>query len=71
MTKFGKKMKQQRLRIRKAREESGKKKRPANPPQITGFWGRGASLYRAGLFTKKYFVKHGEACAADIYYDLS
>jgi len=23
------------------------------------------------LFTKKYFEKHGEACAADIYYDLS
>ncbi len=58
-------------RIKKARKESGKKKRPTNPPQITGFWGRGASLYRPGLFTKKYFVKHGEACAADIYYDLS
>ena len=64
-------MKQQRPRIKKARKESGKKRKPTNPPQITGFWGRGASLYRPGLFTKKYFEKHGEACAADIYYALS
>ncbi len=28
-------------------------------------------MYRPGLFTKKYFEKHGEACAADIYYALS
>lgn len=34
-------------------------------------WGRGASEYRPGLFTKQYFVEHGEACAADIYYALS
>ncbi len=39
--------------------------------QITIPWGRGASLYRPGLFTKRYFVEHGEACAADIYYALS
>ena len=71
MTKFGKKMKEKRPRIKKARKESGKKRKPTNPPQITGFWGRGASLYRPGLFTKKYFEKHGEACAADIYYALS
>ena len=64
-------MKQQRPRIKKARKESGKKRKPMNPPQITGFWGRGASLYRPGLFTKKHFEKHGEACAADIYYMLS
>ena len=61
MTGSGKKMKQPRPRIRKAR----------NPPQITIGWGRGASEYRPGLFTKKYFEKHGEACAADIYYGLS
>ena len=42
-----------------------------NPPQITIPWGRGASEYRPGIFTKKYFEKHGEACAADIYYALS
>lgn len=34
-------------------------------------WGRGASEYRPGLFTKQYFVKNGEACAADIYRALS
>ena len=28
-------------------------------------------MYRPGLFTKQYFVEHGEACAADIYYGLS
>ena len=30
-------------------------------------WGRGASDYRPGLFTKQYFVNHGEACAADVF----
>jgi hypothetical protein len=34
-------------------------------------WGRGASEYRPGLFTKQYFVNHGETCAADIYRALS
>ena len=63
-------MKPQRPRIKKARKEPTRV-RKGNPPQITGFWGRGASLYRPGLFTKKYFEKHEEACAADIYYALS
>ena len=40
-------------------------------PQITIPWGRGASEYRPGLFTKQYFVEHGEACAADIYRAMS
>jgi len=64
-------MKQQRPRIRKAKKEPTRERKPRNPPQITGFWGRGASDYRPGLFTKQYFEKHGEACAADIYYALS
>jgi len=34
-------------------------------------WGRAASEYRPGLFTKQYFVEHGEACAADIYRSLT
>ena len=34
-------------------------------------WGRGASEYRPGLFTKQYFVERGEGCAADVYYALS
>jgi hypothetical protein len=33
-------------------------------------WGRGASEYRPGLFTKQYLIKHVEACAADIFYAL-
>ncbi len=34
-------------------------------------WGRGASEYRPGIFTKQYFENHGEACAADIYRSLT
>ena len=67
MTKFGKKMKQ---RIRKARKEAGKERKRRNPPQITGFWGRGASEYRPGIFTKRYLEEHGEACAADVFHAL-
>ena len=64
-------MKENKPRIKKARKELTRERKPNNPPQITIPWGRGASLYRPGLFTKRYFVKHGEACAADIYYALS
>jgi len=65
-------MKQQRPRIRRTRREPSRQRKPRNPPQITGFWGRGASLYRPGLFIKRYFEEHGgEACAADAYYGLS
>jgi len=64
-------MKENRRRIRKARKEPTRERKLANPPQITIPWGRGASEYRPGLFTKHYFEKHGDACAADIYYALS
>jgi len=64
-------MKQQRPGIKKARKAPTRKRKPRNPPQITIPWGRGANEYRPGLFTKQYFEKHGEACAADIYYALS
>jgi len=53
------------------------KKDPSNingrgkTPNMAVPWGRGASEYRPGLFTKQYFVEHGEACAADIYRALS
>ena len=40
-------------------------------PNMSVSWGRGASDYRPGLFTKQYIEKHGEACAADIYFALS
>ena len=64
-------MKQRRPRIKKARKEPSPEKKLRDPPQITIPWGRGASEYRPGLFTKQYFVEHGEACAADIFYALS
>ncbi len=65
-------MKQQRPRVKKVRKEPNRERKPLkNPPQITIPWGRGASEYRPGLFTKKYFEKHGEACCADVYYALS
>jgi len=41
------------------------------PPNMSTPWGRGASEYRPGLFTKQYFVERGEGCAADVYYALS
>ena len=71
MTRFGQKMKPQRQRIRKAKKEPTRERKLGNPMKITIPWGRGASEYRPGLFTKQYFEKHGEACAADIYYALS
>ncbi len=64
-------MKEKRPRIKKSRKEPTRERKLKNPPmQITGFWGRGASLYRPGLFTQKYFLEHGEACAADVFYAL-
>ncbi len=64
-------MKQRRPRIKKTRREPTRERKVKNPLRITGFWGRGASLYRPGRFIKGYFIEHGEACAADIYYALS
>ncbi len=68
---YGKAKKMKRPRIKKAKKEPTPERKRRNPPQISIPWGRGASLYRPGLFTKQYFVKHGEACVADIYYALS
>lgn len=63
-------MKENRPRIRKARKEPIRKGNAPDPDRITVSWGRGASNYRPGRFTKQYFEKHGEACAADIYHAL-
>jgi len=71
MTRFGQKMKQRKARVNKARRGPTRERKPTNPMQITIPWGRGASEYRPGLFTKQYFVEHGEACAADIYRAMS
>ena len=59
-----------RPRIKKTKKPTRERK-PRNPPQITIPWGRGASEYRPGVFTKQYFVEHGEVCCADVYYALS
>ena len=63
-------MKQQRPRIKKTRKQPTKERKRRNPPQITGFWGRGASEHRPGLFTKQYLMEHGEVCAADVFHAL-
>ena len=64
-------MKEQKPRIKKARKEPTREKKLTYLPRVAVPWGRGASEYRPGLFTKQYFEKHGEACAADIYRALS
>lgn len=64
-------MKQARPRVRKARKTGSRERRHSNPPRMAVSWGRGASEYRPGRLTKQYFVEHGEACCADIYYALS
>jgi hypothetical protein len=56
---------------KKSSGKPSKKKQQRNPPAIAVGWGRGASEYRPGLFTKQYLVNYGEACAADIYHVLS
>jgi hypothetical protein len=64
-------MKKQRPMTKKSSGKPSKKKQQRNPPAIAVGWGRGASEYRPGLFTKQYLVNYGEACAADIYHVLS
>ena len=64
-------MKEQRPRVKMVRKGPTRERKVKNPPQITGFWGRGASLYRPGLFTKKHFEEHPETCCADAFYSLS
>jgi len=55
----------------KAQKKVGNNKGGRKPPVMLVPWGRSASEYRPGLFTKQYFEKRGEACAADIYRALS
>jgi len=64
-------MKQSRPRIKKARKDPTQGRKPKSPLQITGFWGRGASEHRPGIFIRRYLEEHREACCADIYYALS
>lgn len=71
MTEFGKRTRQLRPGTKKARKEPTRKGKGLDPNRISIPWGRGASEYRPGLFTKKYLLEHEEACCADIYYALS
>lgn len=68
MTRFGK-MKEQ-PRIKKARKQPTRESKSKGPMRVTGPWGRGASEYRPGRFTKDYLMEHSEGCAADIFYAL-
>jgi hypothetical protein len=36
-------------------------------PQIAVPWGRGSSEFRPGIFTKRYFVEHGNASASEVF----
>ncbi len=56
-----------RPKINKAKRQSKERKRQKDPPQIAVPWGRAASAHRPGLFTKQYFEKHGDVCAADVF----
>jgi len=60
-----------RSKVNKAKRQPKKGNPQKDPPQIAGPWGRGASEYRPGLFTKQYFVEYGETCVADIYRAMS
>jgi len=56
----------------RARRDHRNDKAGGKPPKNMSVpWGRGASEYRPGLFTKQYFVQHVEVCVADIYRALS
>ena len=63
-------MSEKKPRIKKARKEPTRERKSRNRPQITGLWGRGASPYRPGIFTKRYLEEHGESCCADVFHAL-
>lgn len=65
-------MKQQRPKEKnkKTKALSNTKGRHRNPGLMTAGWGRGASDYRPGIFTKQYLLEHHEGCCADVYYAL-
>ncbi len=63
-------MKGKRPGIRKETAQPGERRQHRDPPQRSVGWGRGASEYRPGLFTKQYFEKNVEACCADVFYAL-
>ena len=66
-----KRMKNPRTKKPQAQKGSSNDRARREPPNMSAPWGRGASEYRPGLFTKQYFVENGEACAADVYRAIS
>jgi hypothetical protein len=46
-------------------------KRQKDTRQIAVPWGRAASEYRRGVFSKSYFEKHSETCCADVFRALN
>ena len=69
MKSYGKSKKMRNPRTNKPKTQKGTSndRGRREPPNMSVSWGRGASEYRPGLFTKQYFEKHGEVCAADIF----
>jgi len=53
--------------VRKAKKQPRRKRQHSDPLRIAVGWGRAGSEYRPGIFTKQYFMEHGEACAADVF----
>jgi len=47
--------------------QPGGRRQHRDPPQQAVGWGRGASEYRPGVFSKQYFEKHEEGCCADVF----
>jgi hypothetical protein len=63
-------MRQRKPGIKKSPKDPTRKGKGPDHSRMTIPWGRAASEHRPGLFTKKYLMEHGEACAADIFYGL-
>lgn len=51
--------------------ENSSARKSTNPPKITVPWGRGASEFRPGIFSKQYLVEHGEAPASQVFSALN
>jgi hypothetical protein len=64
-------MKNPRAKKPKMKKDPNNIKDRGMPPNMSVPWGRAASEYRPGLFTKRYFENHSETCCADVYYALS
>lgn len=57
--------------IKAGSDELGEDNDVRNRTRVTTPWGRGASEYRPGIFIKRHFQNHAEACCSDIYKALT